>query len=121
MLLTGSKAKPLCMSLLFHTVLVKLLFVSLVVLSSTVCFFPFAPSFVLILPISSPNLESPSDVPFYFFCFVFFDFLFGYYCFLLGIIYGIILSVLCLVPRPFFFVWGPPGLRAADSSRACVH
>jgi hypothetical protein len=68
-----------CMSMLFHTVLVTLLLVSLVVFPSTVSISPFAPRFISLFynhP-PSPGLLSPSPVDFVH-LFVFFEFLIRY-------------------------------------------
>jgi hypothetical protein len=54
----------ICMSLLFHTVLVKLLLVSLVVFSSTEGICPFAPSFYFFDLPPSPGHLSSFPVPF---------------------------------------------------------
>jgi hypothetical protein len=64
MLLTVPRRRPSvflnCMSMLFHTVLVTLLFVSLVVFSSTVSIFPFAPSIVIsLINLPLPQVSCP--------------------------------------------------------------
>jgi hypothetical protein len=65
-LLTVPRRRPSvflrCMSLLFHTVFVTLLLVFVVVFSSTVSMFPFAPIFISLIYI--PLLFTGSPVPF---------------------------------------------------------
>jgi hypothetical protein len=119
--------------MLFHTVFVTLLLVSLSFFSSTVSVFPFAPSIYVfdwpspLPPVSCPlplcpltlwayysiiylfSLNSLS-VTNYFLLFnhllVFFEILISYKLFIILVIK---LSVLCLVPYPVF-VWSPTGL-----------
>jgi hypothetical protein len=66
MLLTVPRRRPTvflrCMSMLFYTVLVTLLLVSLVVFSSTVSIFPIA--FIFYFLINPPSPRSPVPFPF---------------------------------------------------------
>jgi hypothetical protein len=105
-----------CMSMLFHTVLVTL--VSLVVFSSTVSIFPFAPGFYLFY-LSPPYPGSPVPFPVPFdFVGLLFNHLFVFFSSLSVTNYFLILVVslpmLYLVPCPVF-VWGPLGLLATGS------
>jgi hypothetical protein len=90
-------------------------FVSLVVFSSTVSIFPFAPSFFIyyIYPSSlSPGLMFPSPVPFDFMGLLF-NHLFAFFVSLSATYYLFKwLDCSCALS---FFVWGPPGLLATGS------
>jgi hypothetical protein len=139
-LLTVPRRRPSvflkCTSMLFHTVLMTLLLVSLVVFLFTVRIYPFASSLLSLIyrPPPSPGLlfTSPSTLWAYYsiiylfslnslsvtnyfllfnHLFVFFEFLIGYKLFILLVIR---LSLLCLVTCPLF-VWDPPGLLATGS------
>jgi hypothetical protein len=136
LLIDRSKAAPAvflwCVSLLLISVLVTLLFVSLVVFSSTESIFPFAPSFISLIysPLDpSPNLLSPSPMHFYLVGLLCLFTLWAYYSniylfpliflsvtnyFFLCIILVNSLSVLSLAPC-LVFVGDSPGLLAAGS------
>jgi hypothetical protein len=105
-----------CMSVLFHTVLVTHLLVSLVVFSSKVSIFPFAPSFYFfdLPPPPSPGLLSPCALcgpiiqSFYLFplsvtnYFLLFNHLFVFFEFLISYKLFIILVINLSVPCPVF-------------------
>jgi hypothetical protein len=123
MLLTVPKRRPTvflrCMSMLFHTVLVTLLLVSLVVFSSTVSIFPIASSFYFFdyTPPPSPDLLSPSPLWAYSFLWIPNQ---------LQIIYHLMinLSVLCLCPYLFLLgvrLGSLPLVLVAGSYGGCVH
>jgi hypothetical protein len=137
----------MCMYILFHTVLVTFLIVSLVVFSSTVSTFPFSPGLIsLITPPPLSRISCPFPLcpltlwAFFSHLFVFFEFFAGYklfpiiqscICFVqflisykLFIILMNSMSVLCLVPCPVF-VWvrlgSLPLVFVAGSCGDCVH
>jgi hypothetical protein len=108
MLLTVPRRRAVflrCMSMLFHTVLVTLLLVSLVIFSSS----PFTPSFCF--------FDYPAPFPLVsLILWVYYSIIYLFSLSSWRVIYQLVinLSVLCLVPCPVF-VWGPPGLLAAGS------
>lgn len=84
MLLTVPRRRPTvflrCMSMLFHTVLVTLLLVSLVVFSSTVSIFPIASSFYFFdYPLPPVSCPLPLCGP----IIIFFEFLISYKLFII--------------------------------------